>query len=123
MKRYLERVLNGRDAPPDLTSFGYRRNAILQYSDQSNRGMVGSGSTDEDSFIDPDELLDLPRGTGGSMPTDEKTIRQRLEDVRGELLNWDRNDPHGTKAGFTYSPQSYRGHSKESSADESGRSS
>jgi len=47
------------------------------------------------------------------MPKDDKAIRQRLEEVRGELLNWGQNDPHGTRAGTIYSPSSYRASSKD----------
>lgn len=48
-----------------------------------------------------------------TMTKDTKAIRERLEEVRGDLLNWDQNDPHGTRAGTVYSRSSYRRNSKD----------
>ena len=47
------------------------------------------------------------------MSKDAKAIKERLEKVRGQLLNWEQSDPHGTVAGFTYSSDSYRGQTRE----------
>ena len=46
------------------------------------------------------------------MTKDDGAIRKRLEEMRNELLNWDQNDPHGSRAGTVYSPSSYRAQSK-----------
>jgi hypothetical protein len=51
--------------------------------------------------------------SGFIIPKDAKAIKERLEEVRGQLLNWEQSDPHGTKAGFSYSPDSYRGQTRE----------
>lgn len=48
-----------------------------------------------------------------STAKDAKAIRERLEEMRGKLLDWDQNDPRGTRAGTVYSPSSYRSHTKD----------
>ena len=47
------------------------------------------------------------------MTKDDKAIWKRLEEMRNELLNWDQNDPRGSRAGTVNSPSSYRAHTKD----------
>ncbi len=64
-------------------------------------------------FSHLDQILKVRPRDERAMTKDEKAIKKRLEEMRSELLNWDQNDPHGTRAGTVYSSSSYRSHTKD----------